>query len=813
MIKTFFLSLFILFAFTACDNPSGDDSKKEIQKSSIAFSLESERLHSMSSSSYRVYDTNLSKDITDRSYIAIDDVDIAYSKLGRIYAQNSGETTLHIYHKGQENTFTLKVYDAKILSIQASSNTYSLHKDFSSSLTCKAFFDDYTSQDITHDVTWSSSDESIASIISNRLYAKSSGDVNITATYKNKSSFFTTSILQATMDSLILSDKSISIHEKTFQQFSARAHFSDGTDEDITHDVSWSTTAPQIAQIDTDALMFADQFGRCSIEAKVGAFSANIAVNVLQSSPRNLKIILPKDTPRYFTEHNNSISSYGCFKLLVDFDDGLRQLLDRGVRWKSSDTALLSIDENGCYKTLNAGKLAIKAEYMDNSTQSPLHVKETEIVSLKVYSPISMLQEGLSASLESIAIDKNSQQHKVTKESFWYSSNQEIVSVENTKKDSGLVLARKTGVSTIKTHFASLSASMDIIVGSPALKALKIIPDINESVPKGYIQNLKVYAYYIDGSTQEITQSVLFASEQEQVATVSNELQTKGELKALEKGETLISASYGSVIAEFLLKVTQPEVVSLIVDAPQTVVKRSDEMKIKAYAIYTDGRKREFTDVVQWSLYPSYIATISQYGNFYALNVGRVNVTARYEDIYASESITVVEPKIISILIQERANKVDVNKSISLRLYADYEDGRRDEITHKADWSSLDSNKASVKDGVVTGISVGDVKIKAFYKGFADALTITVFASEQNLSIRTDNNTTLSAGEDRQFYSVLTYSDGSEENVSHIATWQSSDETIVTVSSQGVFHAVAAGVATITSSYHNFSDTMDITVQ
>ncbi len=811
MIKTFLLTLSILFTFIAC-NSSSDNSKSDINNTHIVFTLDTDKLHSMSSSSYKVYDTNLSKEITDESYIYIIDTNIAYYKNRRIYAQNSGETLLNVYHKGIKSSFSLVVSDANILYIQASSDTYSLHKKFTSSLTCKAFFDDYTSQDITYDVSWLSSDEERATISSYRLKGLKPGNVDVTAKYKDKSSFFTTKILPATMDSLLLSEDTLTLHEKTFHQFYARAHFSDGTDEDITKDVTWSSNTIQVAQITTDALMYTQHYGKSNIEAKIDNFTQTVAVDVLKSPSTNLQIVLPNDKIRFFKHKDQDIPSYGCFKLLVDFDDGLKQLVSRAAKWTSSDLNTLYIDDKGCYKTLKEGNVNIEANFDNTKVTQSIHVDKTEIVSLQLYSPISSLNEGLSTSLQSRAIDKENNYYKVNSESFWHSSNQEIVSVTNTKENSGQILARKSGISTVKSVFGSLYAYIDVTVGTTALKELRIIPEISESVPKGYKQKLKVYGYFIDGSSQELTQSVFFKSTQEHIASISNNLTDKGYLEALSKGETLISASYGAITASFSLNVEDPEVVSLSIDAPQTSIQRSKSMKIKAYATYSDGTKRNFTNVVTWSTYPYSIATVSNEGNFYAVNIGKVYVTARYEDISTSRIFEVIEPKILSVIIQELANHVDVHKSINLRAYIDYNDGRRDEATRKVEWVSFNEDIASVEDnGTVTGISVGEAKIKALYQGHTDATTITVFKSEQNLTIES-NSTNINIADDLQLSAALRYSDNSVEYVSFSTAWSSSDTSILSVDDHGVIHGISSGTATITANYHDFTDTKSITV-
>lgn len=64
-----------------------------------------------------------------------------------------------------------------------------------------------------------------------------------------------------------------------------------------------------------------------------------------------------------------------------------------------------------------------------------------------------------------------------------------------------------------------------------------------------------------------------------------------------------------------------------------------------------------------------------------------------------------------------------------------------------------------------------------------------------------------SEGEDEGFIII-----GEKEPNDAVVTWSSSDETVATVTDEGVVHAVGEGTATITASIDGASDTCSVTV-
>lgn len=76
----------------------------------------------------------------------------------------------------------------------------------------------------------------------------------------------------------------------------------------------------------------------------------------------------------------------------------------------------------------------------------------------------------------------------------------------------------------------------------------------------------------------------------------------------------------------------------------------------------------------------------------------------------------------------------------------------------------------------------------------------------------TGNTATRIPGQTHQLTAMANRSDGSSQNVSGLATWQSSNPAVAAVSAAGLVTAMAPGQATVTATYQGQSGTLPVTV-
>jgi uncharacterized protein YjdB len=139
--------------------------------------------------------------------------------------------------------------------------------------------------------------------------------------------------------------------------------------------------------------------------------------------------------------------------------------------------------------------------------------------------------------------------------------------------------------------------------------------------------------------------------------------------------------------------------------------------------------------------------------------------------------------------------------------------GSRQVVSSGVVWQSSNAAIASVSaDGVLTGLSVGTATITASYQGVVGTLKVTV-TDVAVASISFYGTTTVTRAGTSQLTATATLADGSLRIVTNLATWQSLNTDIATVSSNGLVTALStAGTATIAATYLGVTGTVDITV-
>ena len=163
-----------------------------------------------------------------------------------------------------------------------------------------------------------------------------------------------------------------------------------------------------------------------------------------------------------------------------------------------------------------------------------------------------------------------------------------------------------------------------------------------------------------------------------------------------------------------------------------------------------------------------------------------------------------------------------LGSTTQLVLIGTYSDGTMRSLTESASWSVLDrgivtlSNLAGDQRPGHDAWRMGRPSITASYGGLTGSGTLTVQQPAIASIAVTPASPTIASGTAIQFTAVATYSDGSTQNVTALATWTSSDLAVATVSntagSQGLSTAIAAGTSTITATYTGVTGTATITV-
>lgn len=127
--------------------------------------------------------------------------------------------------------------------------------------------------------------------------------------------------------------------------------------------------------------------------------------------------------------------------------------------------------------------------------------------------------------------------------------------------------------------------------------------------------------------------------------------------------------------------------------------------------------------------------------------------------------------------------------------------GRPSDVTHRVTWSSSNVLVLAVADGKLYTVGAGTATVRATLGEVTTSVDVSVVPKALvSVTILADAESA-AVGQSRSWALLAQYNDGTTNDVSEDARWQSSDESIATVGVGGAVLAVGNGMTTIVASY------------
>lgn len=244
---------------------------------------------------------------------------------------------------------------------------------------------------------------------------------------------------------------------------------------------------------------------------------------------------------------------------------------------------------------------------------------------------------------------------------------------------------------------------------------------------------------------------------------------------------------------------------------------------------HSNSGQEILTTSVTWSSSTPSIATIDKNGLATAVGCGETTITAEDSGIIGQTQFTTTcsgsgggNPVLQSINIYPGNPSIpqvgQTTQFIALGAYAP--PSANNNLSGLVTWASSDVSIATINNaGLVTAVSCGQTTITALYQGVLGQTQVTVSCTQpptpvlQSITLYPSNPTIPKSGQTIQFIALAVYSPPSSNNVlTNIATWASSNTAIATVDSGGLVTAVTCGTTTITAEYQGVIGQMPLTV-
>jgi len=293
------------------------------------------------------------------------------------------------------------------------------------------------------------------------------------------------------------------------------------------------------------------------------------------------------------------------------------------------------------------------------------------------------------------------------------------------------------GSSQISASLGAITGQSTLTVSPATLMSIAVTP-AGLSMAKGTKQLFVATGTYTDGSNQDVTQTVTWASSVMTLATISNAAGTKGLVSAVAMGATEVSATSGTVVGKTALTVTAATLVSIAVTPGTSSIAKGNTQQFVAEGTYSDDSKQDLSATTTWASSVMAVAGISNAAGSRGLatsaTVGTTEISANSGGIIGKVTLTVTAATLVSIAVTPAAPSIVKNATQQFTATGKYTDASTQDLTTMATWASATEANATVSTadgtrGLAKGVAVGTSVISAVRTGITGSVTLTVTAA------------------------------------------------------------------------------------
>ena len=259
-----------------------------------------------------------------------------------------GTTTITAALDSFSGQTTLEVTNAAIVSISVTPTGRTIAPTTELSFTATGTFSDSSTQVITADAAWTSSDIAVATVgAEGGATAVAAGTTNITAAFGGQTGSSLLTVSSVTLKSIAVTPPTAVLAPASTLGYVATGTFSDGSTAIVTDVVTWSSSASNVASISSFGQVTGQSAGKATITAQQGSVSGTAAL-VVESSALSSVTVTPA-TATVAEQTATQLNAVGTFA------DGSTQNLTSSVSWTSTPASVATVSNASPTKGLAAG--------------------------------------------------------------------------------------------------------------------------------------------------------------------------------------------------------------------------------------------------------------------------------------------------------------------------------------------------------------------------------------------------------------------------------------------------------------------------
>lgn len=722
------------------------------------------------------YSDHTSKDVTDDvRYNSTDSDVVEVVPGGTAKAHQSGNTEITAALENvTSNKVAVTVTNATLVSIEVNPAETTVPKGTATPYSAVGTYSDGDIVVITDDVTWNSSDASVAEMDKNFAKSIAQGDTVITAVHdsitSNEAALHVTDAVLTTLDiqragasPAITGDNKFIVGTSIYSM--AIGTYSDGSQRDVTDIVTWGTDTADTVSVSQDGRIDALRAGAANVHVNYEAVESSDPIrDVVTGEVHDASVI----SLSVSGSHESVVNTMIILTAIAGFDNDDAVDVTETAVWRSSNPDITVL--KGKVSATKVGEADITVVFDDyeavhhvrftKATFDHIEIQENycaggncpkitgKSVTIELVDDVSYPTDpnGLSANAyypTAWAVYTDGRKEYINTDTIWWSEDQNAAYVNYLKGSFvfGKDLSPKV---EIKATYKDKSAVFYVNVVAQAGRTLdeivikngwnETLPDITEaSVVVGAKTPLVAYGWftYADGTRdlEYINANVLWSSSDLSTAWINSAFSSY--VTGVKEGTADINATWQGKTATVHMTVvadTSPTLSSIffekgcgstqtgeIIDAAHPLLLSvGQEQCINAWGNYSDGNVSRLTTTVFWNSNDRDIATIDplqRNSRVVGVALGSTEITATEDGVMGEAPVEVVELDSVYI---EGTDEAPIGVTQQLNAIVYLTNGKAYNVNDRVNWESNSTSLATIDaDGLVTALAIGNVTFTA----------------------------------------------------------------------------------------------------
>jgi subtilisin family serine protease len=328
--------------------------------------------------------------------------------------------------------------------------------------TATGTYSDSSTQDLTSQAVWGSSNQSALTIGSTGLATMvAAGSTVVSATVGSVTGATDATVAEGapTLSGISTSPANAAIAVGAAQQFTATGQYSDGSTQDLTGVATWVSSNTSVAANPPGGHATGSAAGTTRITPSYGSITGAYATLTVTAAPPALaRVTVSPSSPSI------PAGSQQQFTALAVYSDGSSAAITTECAWASSNTSVLTIAAGtGLANALAAGTSTVTAAYHGTQGITPVTVTSPAlpmVESVLVTPQSPAIAAGASQQFTATANYSDGSTQNVTASAAWGTSDASVVAITS----GGFGLAGEAGTSTITGTYSGHSGASTVTV-------------------------------------------------------------------------------------------------------------------------------------------------------------------------------------------------------------------------------------------------------------------------------------------------------------------------------------------------------------